>query len=149
MASDVRAAAFRKKCLSLAKTCSMGLRSGEYLGRKNSLAPAARMSWLDGFAFVAAEIVHDDDIAGLQGREENLFDDRARKLSPSIGPSTSHGASMRSWRSAARNVVVFQRPCGTLARSLWPHSAHPRSGAMSVLAQVSSMKTSRSGSTRF
>ena len=39
-ASTVRAAAFRRKCLSLAKTCSMGFRSGEYLGRKKSLAPA-------------------------------------------------------------------------------------------------------------
>ena len=45
MASNVRAAAFRSRCLSLAKTCSMGLRSGEYLGRKNSLAPAERISW--------------------------------------------------------------------------------------------------------
>ena len=32
-ASTVRAAALRRKCLSLAKTCSMGLRSGEYFGR--------------------------------------------------------------------------------------------------------------------
>jgi ATP-dependent DNA ligase len=27
------------------KTCSMGFRSGEYFGKKNSLAPAVRMSW--------------------------------------------------------------------------------------------------------
>src|SRR3974377_1886760 len=45
MASNVRAAAFRSRCLSLAKTCSMGLRSGEYFGRKNSLAPAEGMGW--------------------------------------------------------------------------------------------------------
>ena len=44
-ASTVRAAALRSRCLSLAKTCSIGFRSGEYFGRKNSLAPAARMSW--------------------------------------------------------------------------------------------------------
>ena len=44
-ASTVRAAAFRSRCLSLAKTCSIGFRSGEYFGRKNSLAPAERMSW--------------------------------------------------------------------------------------------------------
>lgn len=42
-ASMVRAAAFRRKRLSLAKTCSMGFRSGEYLGRKKSLALAERM----------------------------------------------------------------------------------------------------------
>lgn len=42
--SRVRAAALRKRCLSLAKTCSIGFRSGEYLGRKNSFAPAERMA---------------------------------------------------------------------------------------------------------
>jgi hypothetical protein len=44
-ASTVRAAAaFRNRCLSLANTCSIGLRSGEYFGRKISLAPTERMS---------------------------------------------------------------------------------------------------------
>jgi hypothetical protein len=43
-ASTVRVAAFRRKCLSLAKTCSMGFKSGEYFGRKKSLAPTERMS---------------------------------------------------------------------------------------------------------
>ena len=40
----VRAAALRRRCLSLAKTCSIGLRSGEYFGSKISLAPTERMS---------------------------------------------------------------------------------------------------------
>ena len=44
-ASWVRAAALRSQCLSLAKSCSMGFRSGEYFGRKKSRAPAARMAW--------------------------------------------------------------------------------------------------------
>lgn len=43
-ASTVRAAVFLTRCLSLAKTCSMGFRSGEYFGRKNSLAPTAQRS---------------------------------------------------------------------------------------------------------
>jgi transposase len=30
--------AVRNRCFNLAKTCSIGFRSGEYLGRKNSLA---------------------------------------------------------------------------------------------------------------
>ena len=42
----------------------------------------------------------------------------------------------------------FQWPCGTLAVSLVPRGAQPRSGAMLVLVQVSSMKTRRSGSIR-
>jgi hypothetical protein len=41
--SSDRAALSRSQCLILAKSCSMGFRSGEYLGRKKSLAPAARM----------------------------------------------------------------------------------------------------------
>jgi hypothetical protein len=43
-ASKLRAAALPNRCFSLAKTCSMGLRSGEYFGKKNSLAPAERMA---------------------------------------------------------------------------------------------------------
>ena len=61
--SIVRAAALRKRCLSFAKTCSIGFRSGEYFG---SLA--------DSFAFVAAEIVHNDEIARPQGGRRNLLD---------------------------------------------------------------------------
>src|SRR5260370_36269835 len=45
VASMVRGSARRSRVLSFEKTCSIGLRSGEYFGRKNSLAPAARISW--------------------------------------------------------------------------------------------------------
>src|SRR5580693_4726265 len=38
-ASYVRASAFRSKVLNLTKTCSIGLRSGEYLGRNTRRAP--------------------------------------------------------------------------------------------------------------
>ncbi len=44
VAGAVRAAAFRGKCFSLASTCSIGLRSRLEGGRKNSLAPAARIA---------------------------------------------------------------------------------------------------------
>src|ERR1700688_4494554 len=43
-ASKLRAAALRSRCLSLAKNCSIGLRSGEYFGRKKSLAPIDRIA---------------------------------------------------------------------------------------------------------
>src|SRR5437660_3268040 len=42
-------------------------------------------------------------------------------------------------------VMVCQRPCGTLAGRRWPRGAQPRSGAILVLVQVSSMKTRREG----
>jgi hypothetical protein len=44
----------------------------------------------------------------------------ARKLSPLIGPSITHGASIRSWRSAARKVSVLQRPCDRSQRCAEP-----------------------------
>ena len=46
-ASGVRAASLRSRCLSLAKTCSIGFRSGEYFGRKKVL-PAKRRVFFVG-----------------------------------------------------------------------------------------------------
>src|ERR1700685_2010214 len=60
----------------------------------------------------------------------------------------SHGAVMRSWRKAARKVMVCLRPCGTLALSQWQRGDQPRSGAILALVQVSSMDTRRAGSIR-
>lgn len=54
-----------------------------------------------GPAFVAAEIVHDDHVAGPNGGHQNLLD-TGRKLTPSIGPSMNQCASIRSWRRADR-----------------------------------------------
>src|SRR6266404_4179327 len=44
--------------------------------------------------------------------------------------------------------MVLQRPSGILPIRRLPRGAQPRSGAMLVLVQVSSMKTRRAGSTR-
>ncbi len=63
-----------------------------------------------------------------------------------MGPSRTKGASIRSRRNAATKVRVRQRPCGALAKSLRPRGAQPRRRVMLVLAQVSSMKTRRTGS---
>ena len=72
-ASTVRGASWRSRCLSLAKTCSMGLRSGEYLGRNRSRAPAWRMACRHGLGLVRAEVVHDDDVAGLEGWDQHVL----------------------------------------------------------------------------
>ena len=98
-ASGVRAAALRSQCLSLAKSFSIGFRSGEYFGRKKSRAPAARMARRTAAALVRAEVVHDDDVAGTQRRRR--------------GPSRHRAGSSRrrSARRAARGIdaVVAQR----------------------------------------
>ena len=101
----------------------------------------------DRVALVAAEVVHDDNVAGVEASEQDLLD-IALKLSPLIGPSNTQGAVILSHRRAARNVMVFQWPCGTWATSLCPFRHQPRMGAMLVLVQVSSIKTSREGSIR-
>jgi hypothetical protein len=100
-----------------------------------------------GFASMAAEIVQDHDIAGTKRRRKDLLHigpkalavdrplDKPRRIDPVMA-------------QCRQEVMVFQRPWGTLAVNLWPRAAHPRKGAMSVRVQVSSMKTSRSGSTR-
>jgi len=46
----------------------------------------------------------------------------------------------------AMKVIVFQWPCGTAATRRWPRRHLPRRRAILVLAPVSSMKTSRVGS---
>ncbi len=67
---------------------------------------------------------------------------------PLIGPSNTQGAVMPLARSPARNVMVDQRMNGTAATRRSPCVAQPRVRVMLVLAQVSSTKISRSGSTR-
>jgi hypothetical protein len=37
--------------------------------------------------------------------------------------------------------MVFQRPCGTLAESLWRRDAHPRNATISVLVQSGDVRT--------
>jgi len=49
------------------------VRSGEYLGRKKSLAPTERMAPRT-CGPCGAEIVHDDDVAGTEGGKKNLVD---------------------------------------------------------------------------
>jgi hypothetical protein len=101
-----------------------------------------------GFSFLGAEIVRHDDVVALEGRDQELLG-VGEKRSPLIGPSNTQGASMRSLRSAARKVAVFQWPCGTLATSLRPRGAQLWMRVLLVLIQVSSMNSSREGSTRF
>ena len=60
---------FATEVLNLAKTCSIGLRSGEYFGKKTKASPgdiADRSS--HGLSLVGAEIVEDHDVAWLPQR---------------------------------------------------------------------------------
>ena len=74
VASTVRSAALRSRVLSLAKTCSIGLRSGRVGRQEEQLGAGSADGAADGLALVAAEIVHDDDVAGPERRDEHLLD---------------------------------------------------------------------------
>ena len=96
---------------------------------------------------MGAEVVHDDDVAGPQRRRQDLLDVEAEALA-------IDRAIDEPWRLDA---IVAQggdeghglpAPVRHLGPRRWPRGAQPRSGAMLVLVQVSSMKTRREGSNR-
>ena len=71
MASPDRALAFRNRCLSLAKTCSMGLRSGRVFGQEEELGAGRADKFAHGFALMTAEIVHDNNVASAKRRHQD------------------------------------------------------------------------------
>ena len=96
---------------------------------------------LDAGDLVGPEIVGNDDVAGLQGRHQDLFDVEARKLSPSIAPSKTPGAVSPVTRNAARNVLVCQRPQGAWSWTRAPRGARPYRRSRLVVMPVSSRNT--------
>jgi hypothetical protein len=82
------------------------------------------------------------DSKGSVGRRS--FIRQASKTWALIGPS--RGATIPCSLSPATKVVVFQWPCGIAARRRSPRGARPYRRALLVEAQVSSIKTSDSGS---
>jgi hypothetical protein len=85
-------------------------------------------------SLVGAEIVEDHDVAWLERRREELFEEGVEALAVD-GPSNRQGASMRSLRKAARKVAVFHLPCGTLSTRRSPFGAQPRRRVILVLVQ--------------
>src|ERR1700719_1817536 len=70
------------------------------------------------------------------------------KVGPFIGPSRTNGATIRSWRRPATKVMVFQCPYGAYPTSRMPRAQRPRNRTILVLVAVSSIKTSRAGSSK-
>src|SRR6516164_1336043 len=67
-------------------------------------------------------------------------------MSPVMAPSTTIGAVILLWRKAATKVIVSHAPSGTVPITLMPLAARPLSRARVVLTAVSSINTSRAGS---
>src|SRR6478736_5464882 len=120
--SRVRAAALRKRCLNLAKTCSMGLRSGEYLGRKNSFAPAERMAWRTASPLWLPRLSM-IQVARLERRRELFLDigsktlavdrtvDEPRRLDAVVTKSSEEGHGLpMAVRNFRHQSFAFGRP---------------------------------------
>ncbi len=80
-------------------------------------------------ALAASQIIEHDHIAGAKRRRQELFDVAAEYLT--IDRPVDHAwAPIRSWRRAARKVVVRQCSWGNLAYNRWPRRLQLRKGAL-------------------
>ena len=144
-ASWVRAAAFRSQCFSLAKSFLDRVQVGRVFRRGEE--PGA------GGADGVADRGRPCASRGCPRRRCRRDGASAPGPARHRAGSSHHRSGRRGAKeprpgrgaSAARKVMVFQWPCGTAAFSRSPRGAQPRSGAMLVLVQVSSMNTRRDG----
>ena len=58
----------------MAKTCSIGLRSGEYLRQKDEARADVPDRPSHGLSLMQVEVVEDHDVARLEGGRKELFD---------------------------------------------------------------------------
>ena len=79
----------------------------------------------DAGHFVCAEVIGDDDVPGMQGGHEDLFDIGEERFAPSMAPSKTPGAVRPVTRSAARNVLVCHRAHGAWSWTRAPRRARP------------------------
>jgi len=71
---SVRSAGLRSRGFSLAKTCSMGFRSGAVGRQEDEMDPGPPDCAPDGHALVATEVVPDHDVVRTKGRNQQLLD---------------------------------------------------------------------------
>lgn len=91
--------------LQLGEDLLDGLRSA--VGWKKEKPRPSSLDRADGLALVAGEII-EDDVAWLQRRGEDLFYMETERLAVDRAIGHPWRVKMRSWRRAARKVIVFQ-----------------------------------------
>ena len=99
----------------------------------------------NGGSHVNSTVIHDDDVIALERGNQALLDVGEEHLS-FMAPSITIGAVILSWRKAATKVIVSHAPSGTVPITLTPLGARPLRRARLVLTAVSSINTSRAGS---
>ena len=148
VASTVRSAAFRSSSLELGEDLLDRVEVGAVGRQEEELGAGGPDRLADGLALVAAEIVHDDDVAGRERRDEELLDPGGEDLA--VDRPVEHAGRVdpvvAQRGEEGQRAPAAERRLGDAAR--WPRGAQPRVGVMLVLAQVSSMKTRRLGSSR-
>jgi hypothetical protein len=99
----------------------------------------------DGFRLVACEIVENDDVAFAQGRQEKVLyvATEAFTVDRAVEDAGCRELVVAERAEESEGTPVTVRSEATQA---CPFGSQPRKGAMLVLIQVSSMKTSRPGS---
>lgn len=100
----------------------------------------------NGETLVADQIVYDHGVARHQRQNRRCLT-QVRKLSPLIGPSSSRGASMQSWRRVARESQRLPMVVRNFREHLHAAGRPARKRVMLVLAPFSSINTTRTGST--
>ena len=143
-------AALRRQFLTLLPIFSIGLRSGEWAGKKRTLAPTAASIRASVFgAFVGNQVVHDRHVAGPAGSTERVaHGPRGRPACRShsrwsCSGSNRPGAPRKSWSWSASGRAGPWRADAARA------GARPRRRVMFVFAPASSRKTRRAGSKPF
>jgi hypothetical protein len=129
--SVVRSLALRSRVLSLAKDLFDRVEVGAVGRQEQELGAGGSDRAADGEALVAAKVVHDDDVARAQGWDEEL-----------LHPGEEALAVDRPVEDAGRVDAVVTK--GSDEGEGAPAAVR----VMLVLAQVSSMKTRRRGSSR-
>jgi hypothetical protein len=94
--STVLSAAFRSRAFELCEDLFDRIEIGAVRRLEEQLGAGRANGAAHGLPFVTSEIVHKDNFAGLEGRHQRLLD-----IGEELGPSMTHGASIRS-RSGAR-----------------------------------------------
>jgi hypothetical protein len=74
VSSTVRASALRSKVFILANACSIGLRVWRVGGQEKELGFGGADRGANGAALMAAEVVHNDNVARREDGRENLLD---------------------------------------------------------------------------
>ena len=128
--SVVRSSAFAQEGLQLGEDLLDGIEIGRVGGQKEEARPCSSDHAANGAAFVRAEVVHDDDIARLQGRQQELFhvDFEALAVDGAVNDAGSRDAIVSQGGEEGHGAPMAMRHLGMQRRT----AAMPAMGARHV-----------------